>query len=231
MKGVMLMLAIATVAVFRTALAYEGNTTNTNMTVPRTCMPGYELVNSTCQACVPGMFNAHRGGRCLGCVDGFFSNASNSTSCVHCGPNERSTLPRNHEETCHCKVGFGGATLSIYDDRSYCVRCAVGFFSAGALPDDGSVAQREICEQCPAGTSTNDTQSTHASNCAKIYANVAVSTAHSTTFEIPASTSPSTQASDLDYTITPGYGPVASTHLPPAETLPYVIYTTSASVN
>jgi len=136
-----------------------------NITIPRTCMAGYELVNSTCQACVPGMFNPSPGARCMVCANGFWSNASNSTSCVYCGPSERSILPRNDETTCHCMAGFGGVTLSIYDERSYCIACDRGFFSTGALPGDGSVAQREICEKCPLATSTTQNQSKLASDC------------------------------------------------------------------
>ena len=204
MKYAVLLLAIASVATLCTTSAVAGNETHTDTTVPRTCMAGYELVNGTCHACVPGMFNAYRGGRCLGCVNGFFSNASNSTSCVDCGPNERSILPRNDEKTCHCKVGFGGATLSIYDDRAYCIRCDVGFFSTGALPDDGSVAQREMCEECPPWTSTNNTHSTRLSDCTAIAGNVVLPTTPSHVIEMVTDTaavvyvepSHSTQASD-----------------------------------
>ena len=159
MKFVVLVLFITSIATRGTTSAQE------SVIVPRTCMPGFELVNSTCRPCVPGMFNAFSGMQCIACANGFFSNSSNSTTCVHCGPNERSILPRDNEKTCHCHVGFGGVTLSIYDNRDYCVRCDIGFFSTGALPLDGSVAQREMCDECPRGMTTNRTHSTLASDC------------------------------------------------------------------
>jgi len=136
--------------------------------VPRTCMPGFELVNTTCRPCVPGMFSAYSGMPCIGCVNGFFSNVSNSTTCVHFGPNERSILPRDNEKTCHCDVGFGGVTLSIYDDRDYCVACDIGFFSTGALPLDTPVPQRDMCYECPHGMTTNSTHSTLPSDCVTV---------------------------------------------------------------
>ena len=158
MKFVVLVLFITSIATRGTTSAQE------SVIVPRTCMPGFELVNTTCRPCVPGMFNAFSGMQCIACANGFFSNSSNSTTCVHCGPNERSILPRDNEKTCHCHVGFGGVTLSIYDNRDYCVRCDIGFFS----PLDGSVAQREMCDECPRGMTTNRTHSTLASDCVTV---------------------------------------------------------------
>jgi len=180
MNFVVLVLFAASIATIGMTSAQE------SVNVPRRCLAGFELVNTTCRPCAPGMFNAFSGMQCIGCANGFFSNSSNSTTCIHCGPNERSILPRDNENTCHCNVGFGGVTLSIYDDRDYCVACDIGFFSTGALPLDRPPPQRDMCYECPHGMTTNRTHSTLASDCVT----VAVATTPALPVEILASTTP-----------------------------------------
>ncbi len=122
------------------------------------CNSGYDMLNDSCVACIPGYYKDDPFATCAPCPSDTYSStpaSSNCSSCSKCSDNANSTRlclqGSTYDATaCVCNKGYHGNGFQ-------CTGCPVGFYS--------NTAGVTACTKCPQGTFSNTTGASACINC------------------------------------------------------------------
>ena len=130
------------------------------------CPVGYEAkidvrngtsLGQACQVCGTGKYNAIAGGSCTVCNEGTYQDQTGQSECKKCPiGKEGSTAGAQSIDDCvNCAAGYE----SKYEGMVKCTPCAMGFYGTGDRDDTSA------CQQCPAGTYSQQISSTTIEDC------------------------------------------------------------------